>query len=56
MSLNQIIRILSPVYFFCIRPLIVKAVNDPNETWDEELLSAIDDLIRNLARLNLESN
>jgi len=32
------------VYPLFLRPLIVKAVDDPNETWDDTLLEIIDRL------------
>lgn len=44
MKLMMILNIIDMIYLNLLRPLVVKAVNDPDEEWDNILLSRLDRL------------
>jgi len=44
MLYRLIFQLLQKVYAEVLRPLLVKAIEDPNEVWDDVILGMIDRL------------
>jgi len=44
MKYLAIFNILQMVYGQILRPLLMKAINDPNEEWDDVVLAMVDRL------------
>jgi len=44
MKVAVIYKILCMIYADLLRPLVKKAVDDPNEDWDDMLMSILDKL------------
>ncbi len=41
-----IFELVRTVYAKILRPLLVKAIDDPNETWDDVVLAMVDRLFQ----------
>lgn len=42
MKTNIVLEVLGVVYSKVIRDLLVKAINDPDKTWDDTLIALLD--------------
>lgn len=43
-QLFGLLMILKTAYRFLLRPLVLKAIDDPNETWDNVVMEMLDRL------------